>query len=527
MADFADSKVPPEYRRPLWSVFTGWFSHARSFIGGGLDTLWKNVGKKKNEDSGLSNGRPSAPMLPEDREFLPAALEIVESPPSPVSIAFIWAICTVFIVALAWSYFGRMDIYAIAPGKIQPSGQSKVIQPLEPGKVASVLVEDGSRVEAGALLVELDPTETAADQEEHSRELEAAKAETARRTAAIEAAISGSSERVPIKFDQQTGQRIRQREQEVLAADLAQLTANLDALKAQMAQQRATIRRLSDNIEGRERLIALTKELVDMRQTLQSKGGSSRALVIEALEKYESEMGNQLGEQGQLRETRAALEATEKKSVETVMQFIADQSQKLADADRKSDQLSQELIKARTKNERTRLTAPVSGIVQQLDVTTVGQVVSSGQALMTIVPPDAPLEVEAMIPNKDVGFVRVGQRAVVKVEAFPFTRYGSIDGTVDKVSADAVDVHTAPNLSEASAMVKNQGATPVQSPNGPELAFPATIALAQYAIDADGQEVHLRPGMTVSVEILTGRRRIIDYVMSPLREMVSGAAHER
>ena len=166
--------------------------------------------------------------------------------------------------------------------------------------------------------------------------------------------------------------------------------------------------------------------------------------------------------------------------------------------------------------------------MEQLAVTTIGQVVSSGQSLMTIVPPDAPLEIEAMILNKDIGFVHTGQSAVVKVEAFPFTRYGTIDGTVTKISADAVDMRNAPNLSEAAAAVQPQSAAAAPSSGqGPQMAFPATIALARSAMDIDGKNVNLSPGMTVTVEIQTGRRRIIDYVLSPLRETVSQTAHER
>ena len=174
-----------------------------------------------------------------------------------------------------------------------------------------------------------------------------------------------------------------------------------------------------------------------------------------------------------------------------------------------------------------RLRAPISGTVQQLAVTTVGQVVTGGQTLATVVPLDAPLEVETMVLNKDVGFVQVGQAAVLKVDAFPFTRYGTIDGTVTKVSSDAVDMRDAPNLSDASASAKAQGASPNSPSNRPELAFPTTIKMEQRSIEVNGQPVMLSPGMTVTVEIKTGTRRVIDYVLSPLREVVSQAAHER
>jgi membrane fusion protein, hemolysin D len=471
--------------------------------------------------------RRPARMCSEDREFLPAAIEIVQTPPSPIAVAFIWLICAVFVAALAWAYFGHVDIYAIASGKIQPSGRSKVIQPLEAGRVVAIFVENGSRVEAGDILLELDPTETAADREALVRDLESTDAEIARRKAAVQGMRLDHPTVLPIAFPSTISSVVRSREEAVLAVDVAQLSATLETLKSQIAQNRATIVRLNSSIAARGKVIALTKERVDMRETVDKKGAGSRAQVIDALERYESEVSNQVGETGQLRETEAAIEANERKMAETVAQFVADQTQKLAEAERKRDRLSQELIKAGSKNERTRITAPASGIVQQLAVNTVGQVVTTGQALMTIVPPDAPLEIEALILNKDIGFVRVGQEAVVKVDAFPFTRYRTIDGIVSRVSADAVDMRTAPNLSEASAAVRPQATSPSSGPGGPELAFPATISLARQSIEVAGRNVNLSPGMTVTVEVKTGTRRIISYLLSPLYETVSQAAHER
>jgi len=471
-------------------------------------------------------GRPDR-MRSADREFLPAALEIYETPPSPIVVSFIWTICLTFAAALAWSYFGWMDINAIASGKIQPSGRSKVVQPLEPGKVVAVMVDNGSHVQGGDVLLELDPTETGADREAQQRDLEAAMAEATRRKAAVEAA-RGDPQPIRIQFPAGISKPVREREEGVLIADLGQLSANINSLKAQAAQTRAAIERLTDSIAARAKVIALTKERVDMRELVEKRGAGSRSQIIDALERYENEVTTQVGEQGQLRESKAALAATEKKIEEAVSQFIADQTQKLAEAERKRDRLVQDLIKAESKHERTRLKAPVSGVVAQLAVTTVGQVVTSGHALLTIVPPDVPLEVEAMILNKDIGFVRSGQPAVVKVDAFPFTRYGTIDGTVTKISSDAVDVRNAPNLSEAAAMVRPQGPSSSSSGGGgPQMAFPATVALSRRAMDVNGTQVNLSPGMTVTVEIQTGQRRIIDYVLSPLREMASQAARER
>jgi hemolysin D len=212
---------------------------------------------------------------------------------------------------------------------------------------------------------------------------------------------------------------------------------------------------------------------------------------------------------------------------QAITQFIADQSQKLAEAEHKRDHAEQDMIKAQSKANHTALTAPISGTVQQLTVSSLGQVVSSGQPLLTIVPFDEPLEVRAMIANQDIGFVDVGQTAVVKVDSFPFTRYGTIDGTVEKVSRDAVDERDATELSDAVNAARPQGAPPGPPAKPQNLVFPATIRLAKRSIDVGGKDVSLMPGMAVTVEIKTGQRRAIDYLLSPLREVVSQTARER
>src|SRR5262249_29603807 len=148
----------------------------------------------------------------------------------------------------------------------------------------------------------------------------------------------------------------------------------------------------------------------------------SRARVIEATERYQGYVVTDAGERGQLLETDAAMRSLESKIAEATSQFVAAQAQKLADAERERDKAEQDLVKAQLKRDLTRLTAPIAGTVQQLTATTIGQVVASGQSLLTIVPFEGPMEIEAVIANRDIGFIKPGQNAVVKVEAFPFTR---------------------------------------------------------------------------------------------------------
>ncbi len=256
----------------------------------------KRLSFKASSDSAIGSKSPAFPAVPMDkvdREFLPAALELLETPPSPARVVAIWLIGLFFAVALAWSYFGWLEIYAVAQGRIQPSGHSKVVQPLEPGRVVHIVVENGRRVDAGDLLVELDSRETAADRDQQKRDLESALAEAARRRVAIGAARLDDKEALGVTFPTGTSDDVCAREKSVLAADLAQLSSNRASLLAQRAERLATRNRLKASIEARE--------------SLNRSKAASRAQVIETLQQYEAQITAQAGEKGQLLENEAAL----------------------------------------------------------------------------------------------------------------------------------------------------------------------------------------------------------------------------
>jgi hemolysin D len=463
-------------------------------------------------------------MLRKDQEFLPAALEIIETPPSPVRIALLWFTCVAFLTVLAWSFFGRIDIHAVASGRVQPSGRSKTVQPLEAGRVVAINAENGKKIEAGAVLVELDPTETGADREALERDLQALNAEIARRTLAIKLAETAKPTLEPIAFPAGLSAEVMTRESYVLQAEVGQLIATLEGVRSQLGERNATKQRLAMSITARERLVKVLQERVDMRDTLNQKQIGSRATVIDALQEFERESTTIAGERGQLLEADATIQSLTKKLREVAVAFIAEQSQKLADAERKRDRGTQDLVKARTRNERTLIKSPIAGTIQQLAVTSVGQVVTSGQVLMTIVPSDGNLEVEVMILNQDIGFVEAGQRAVVKIDAFPFTRYGTIDATVVQVSREGIDQADAAALSDPASGGRTSGGA---QQRGQNLVFPAIIRLDRKSMDVDGKEVPLSFGMMVTVEVKTGDRRLIDYVLSPLREVATTAGHGR
>jgi hemolysin D len=523
-------------------------------------------------------GPPPAPQLPSpaprpsevsgrDREFLPAALEILETPPPPLPVALIVTICAFALAAIAWSFFGRLDVHATAPGKIETAGYAKVIEPLDPGKVAAIHVETGEAVKAGDLLLELDPAEASADASSAQNALNASLAEVARRRYAIDALrvaqareprketsqpgsasvkdaseedeasqaairnsiekLSGQSE-LDIAWDEGLPEPFRLREEAVLRADLTQLSDALKALDRQMAQKLATRKRLDMSIAFQNTLMETLNQRVSTRQEAIDRNVGTKINLYDAKEELEKSEAALASDQGQLIETDAALKEVESEKVKTVSQFIADNENKLAEASRKADEARQALAKGTARLARTKLYAPIDGVVQQMAVTTVGQVVTTGQQLVVITPNAGRLQVEALVANLDIGFLKLGQKAAIKVDAFPFTRFGVINGTVVKIASAAIFEQDAKRTLANATAAANATQAATTAPGQPEsFVFPVTVAMEETAMKIDNATIPLTPGMTVTVEIKTDSRRVIDYLLSPLARIVSEAAKER
>jgi hemolysin D len=476
-----------------------------------------------------------------DREFLPAALEILETPPSPKPVAIMLTLCAFCAVALIWSFFGKLDIHAVAWGKIEVTGRAKVIQPLDPGKVIAIHAENGAAVHAGDVLVELDPSETRADMTVAAEALAASRAEISRRRVAILIAAplrNGSfkagdptQSTLPIATPEipfeDIPPAIQARERAVLATDLAQLRDTLFNIDRQMAQKTATRRRLESSITYEDALIKTLQGRVFMRESALKLDVGTKVNVFDAKESLQKSQSQLASDNGQLIETDAAMEEIASQHGKAISQFMADNETKLAEASRKADETAQQLAKARVRLARTKLTSPIDGAVQQVAVTTIGQVVTTGQQLMTVVPSEGALEVEAFVSNLDIGFVKVGQTAEVKVDAFPFTRFGSIRGKVVKVASDAIDEQEA-KRGQSNAIAATTAAPPNTTPGQNQVfVFPVTISLDAGTIKIDHAVVPLTPGMTITAEIKTDSRRVIDYLVSPIAKVASEAMTER
>lgn len=434
-------------------------------------------------------------------QFLPAALEIQETPPSPIGRAITWSIVVLFTLAILWACVGKIDIVATAHGKIVPSDRTKLIQPLEIGTVSLIHVKEGQRVKKGDVLIELDTTSTAADEHRLGNEYSTTQAELARATALVHAM---QTHRTPIaQWPSNISTDSLAPQKQLLTSQWQQHQSRLSALDSEQNRRQAELAGTDEQIKKLTATLPLITERAESLKTLAEKQLAPRNSYLE-LEQQRIEQSQELAIQKQHREELLAnlaqlKEQRKAEAADALNKALAE----LTDAKRRGQGLNQETIKATQRNQLQRLTAPVDGVVQQLAVHTIGGVVTPAQQLMVIVPQDEGIEVEAVITNRDIGFVREGQAAEVKIDAFPYTKYGAIDAELINLSNDAVP-------DEKLGLI-----------------YTARVLLKQSAIRVEEKMINLSPGMSVTVEVKTGKRRLIEYVLSPLMQYADESVRER
>ena len=442
----------------------------------------------------IFGGRPR-----EELEFLPAALEVVETPAPPLPRMAALTLSGLLFATIAWACLGQVDMVSSAKGKLIPAGGGKVVQPLDVGMVTAIRVHDGQHVHRGDVLVELEPTESRSERDRLEGELSSARLDVARlQTVALGHAFVGPTGGVDGEAS------VARREAESARAELQGKLATLDE---QIAQHRAEIDEGRAEVARLEALLPIDHRSTAVFQALAQKGYGSTLQLLQAQEK-EADTAHQLDVQRRKApELEAEIAALQRQRAETAAETAKGDLGDLSDAETKAASLQQQLTSAEEKLRTRTLLAPVDGTVQELSVHTIGGVVQPAETLMRIAPTGVGVEVEAKLPNKDVGFVRTGMGVAVKVETFPFTRYGVIKGRVTNVSDDAV-TEKRPDGSE-------------------ELTYLVHVALSRDTLEVDGRTVRLGPGMAVTAEVKTGHRRVIQYVLSPLAKAVNEAGRER
>jgi len=442
--------------------------------------------------------------------FLPAALEVMETPPSPVGRTIGATLIAVFCIAVLWASLGRVDMVATAPGRIVPSGRTKIVQPFEAGVVRAIRVRDGASVKAGDVMIELDPTMSASDVEHAKSDLVGAELDVARIRAALARPTDSTVDFTPPAG---AGEGVVETHRRFLTTQTAEHKARIAEIDGQLAQKGAERGTITAMIAKIEAIIPLLLERVNVRRTLYDRQlGPKLAYLSEFqdLVGQEHELLVQKSRRGEVEAAIGALGETRAKAEAEYRRILFDELNK---AEQKMAGLTQDLIKAERKAKLQILSAPIDGNVQQLAVHTIGGVVTPAQPLAVVVPRDSELEIEAVVSNRDIGFVFAGQDAEIKVDAFNFARYGLLHGRVHSISLDAIsgDKHEEPARAASSAA---QG-TPSEA-RGQELVYAARVVLDRAQMDIEGKPVQLLPGMAVTVEIKTGSRRIISYFLSPL-----------
>jgi len=456
----------------------------------------------------------------DELSFLPAALEIIETPASPAGRSISMTIVAAGLFAIVWASIGKVDMVVTSQGRIEPVGNSKTVQPLQVGVVQAILVQDNQQVTAGQPLIVLDPTDARADATRASYDLLQARLDQSRLAGLRAAMVSGRPPQLanpPADASQDQVAATAAAMQSQYAGQLAKL-ADLDGQIAQQQEKNgeavATMAQLQASLPYAQQMAAVRDKALTL-------GVGSRIDWITAAQ----QLSQQQHQVAVLNEQEVEALSAEKALVAQRAQTVADYETSvlgdLVKADQQIDQDQQDLAKAREQLSLTTLTAPITGTVQQLAVHTVGGVVTPAEALLVVVPSDPKLTAEVRIKNEDIGFVHVGQTVHLKIAAFDFTRYGTIPGTITGISHDVEGAMPldAPNPAETNPVQQpggGGGTSPQAQQDAQAGSYIAEIALGRTTIQTERGVVTLNPGMQLTADIKTGRRRLISYLLSPL-----------
>ena len=435
-----------------------------------------------------------------ETDFLPAILEVTETPPSPVGRLVMWTILSLLTVGIIWSFIGTIDEVAVATGKVVPIGQVKTIQSKNKGIIKQIYVKEGDYVKQGDLLVELDPTSTGADLQSLKKRAAYFALDIDRLTAELNGvpfmpkASADLEEKDIVAQTALYQSRVSQYNAEKLAAEKV-----VEQKKAQLNSEEMQYERYIGVLE-----IAQEKE--DRLETLVQENAVARFQLLEQKAQridYDKSSKAQLAK---IENAKAELSEAYVKLTNADAVFKKDVMTNLVEARKQYYALIEEIKKADEDNRMSKIIAPVDGRVNQLSVHTVGGIVTDAQPLMIIVPDDVTMEFEVWADNKDIGFIKEGQKAEVKVETFNFQKFGVVDAVVAEISPDALD--------DPKNMVKDKK-------------YRLSLKVEKNRLNVFNSDVVLSPGMNVTAEVKIREKRIIDFFLDPFRQYTSESLRER
>lgn len=443
-------------------------------------------------------------------EFLPAALEIQETPPHPLARWLGVSLISLFAIAVVWSCFGRVDIVASAEGKIIPSSRVKIVQPLAKGFVKSIHVKEGQYVKQGQLLVELDRTSTAAEQSRMEKELfnsilNLAGAKALHKILIAEKIALTNSAQIHLLVDDdiKLSESENSIHQQMVWQQWQQYQAQLTGLQSSQQKAEAEKSFSVETIKKLQQTLPMVSKRAQGMETLYKKNMAAEIQYMEVEQERIENVQNLAAEQQRQHQLEAAIHEAKQQvnalkadALNKILNVITEDSNKVA-------ALRDELIKATDVNAKQMLYAPVNGYVQELGISTIGGIVTEAQKLMSIVPEEESLEVEVMLGNNDIGFVQKDMSAEIKIHTFQFTKYGLIDATVTNISDDAI-------IDEKLGLI-----------------YAMHLKMHKSTILVGGKEVKLLPGMAVTAEVKTDKRRVIEFFLAPLLRYKQESIRER
>lgn len=454
---------------------------------------------------------PSLKSLVQDahshhEDFHPPLIRLQQAAPHPQGRRVLWAIQALVAFLIIWALVGRLDIVAVADGKLVPASYLKIVQPSEAGIVKEILVHEGETVRAGQTLMRMDALITDAD-------LDAITTEYSRRRLAlarIDAELTGKpfqpDVQAPVAFVRETS---------------AQYQANRDAFAAALAEERSRLVKARQELaaarQQKERLDAVLPHYREQDKAYERlvKEGFAGGLMGSDKRRERIEKEQELATQGHLiASAQASIDQSHKKLKQIEADYVRQLHAERVDVQAQIDKLAKEQEKQRHRRELLELKAPQDGVIKDLATHTSGTVVQPGTVLASLVPREEKLKVEVWVSNEDIGFVRAGQPVKLKFAAYTFQKYGMGRGTVEHVSADA--------QSEEEARDKG-----LQDTWRRPLRYKALVTLDASALESDGVRYPLSVGMQTTAEILLGNRTVAEYLLSPVKKAWHEAGRER
>jgi len=434
-------------------------------------------------------------------EFLPAVAALGDEAPSPLPRVVLWTVVALLAALGIWMSLGRLDVVAVAEGRLVPRSQLRIVQPAEGGVLREILVGEGERVRAGQVLGRMDVRAAQADASTLATELALRDLQLRR----IDAELGGEA------LARRDGERA-----ELHAQVEAQREARVRAYENALAEERAVIARAERDMraaqETRAKLAGALPVLAEQERAFErlAEEGYAGKLMLRQRSRERLEAEQDLrAQEHRVESARASIEQAERRMAQHAANARAQLRTERIEAGRERSRLAQELEKLRHREHLAELRAPAAGVVKDLATHTAGAVLAPGAVLMTLVPEGEPLLAEVWLQNRDAGLVRAGQAAKLKLSSFPFQRYGMLEGRVLRISADSTE----------------RAGTGANSGGG--YAYRALVELAQQELRVGHAAHALLPGMQLTAEIRLAERSVLEYVLSPVQKVASEAGRER